>query len=351
MRTKGLFLLTLIFGFWLSLFVNASFADEPYFFPWAEEEEEAFEVLPYEVVKNLPSDINAQVLYFIKYYTQGAGRKSLKIWFERAGLYLPYFKAIFKKFGIPEDLAYLALMESGCSPFAVSKAGAVGFWQFIRGTARRYGLTINYWVDERKDFIKATYAAARYLKDLYELFGDWRAAVASYNAGEGRLLRLMKIRNFANYWQIMTSGLLPYETAAYLPQWMAIVLIAKNPEKYGFKPIRKVPLLFKEIEVEGGLDLRVIAMAGDIDPGLLYLLNAKFRRGITPPGKISKVRVPLYKAEEVKRNLPLVPVVKVRRRFYRRGYFSITTLPYLVNESPIVLYKLAKRVKMEHINE
>jgi membrane-bound lytic murein transglycosylase D len=271
------------------------------------------------------------------------------VWFERAGFYLPYFKAIFKKFGIPEDLAYLALMESGCSPFAVSRAGAVGFWQFIKSTARRYGLKINYWVDERKDFIKATYAAARYLKDLYELFGDWRAAVASYNAGEGRLLRLMKIRNFASFWQIMTSGLLPYETAAYLPQWMAIVLIAKNPEKYGFKPIRKAPLLFEEVKVEGGLDLRVIAMAGGIDLGLLYLLNAKFRRGITPPGKVSKVRVPLYKAEEVKRNLPLVPVVKVRRRFYRRGYFSITTLPYLVNESPVILYKLAKRIKMEHI--
>jgi len=339
----GTFLGFVFIFVWVNESVSEKLTNETIFFQ--EEEEKPFEPFSPEIVKNLPSDINAQILYFIKYYTQGKGKKSLEIWFERAGLYLPYIKKIFKEFSIPEDVAYLFIIESGGNPFARSPAGAMGIWQFMKGTAKRYGLKINFWIDERRDFIKATYAAAKYLSDLYKLFGDWKTAIASYNVGEGRILRLMKIRNFANYWQMMTSGLLPFETTVYLPQWMAVVTIAKNPEKYGFKPIKNNPILFDVIKVKGGLDLRVIAMAGGIDPGLLYLLNAKYRKGITPPGKISEVRIPLNKVEIVKKNLPLMPVVRVKRYFYGRRC-TYLTLPHLVNESPLVLYKLAKKVKI-----
>jgi len=285
---------------------------------------ETFQELPPEIIKNLPPDINAQVAYFIHYYTT-RGRVGLQKWFDRCGIYLPYFRAIFKEFGIPEDLVYLALIESGCNPFAVSRAGAVGIWQFMKGTARRYGLKVNYWIDERKDFIKSTYAAARYLKRLYEIFGDWREAVASYNLAEGKLLKILKARNFVDYWQLMRSNRLPLETTAYLPQWMAVTLIAKNPKKYGFKPIVEKPLNFEEIEVNGGIDLKVFALAGNIDYKLLLKLNAELRRKITPPGRIYKLRIPYGKKEEILKNLPYLRLIVIKRRFHRKIYKIITS--------------------------
>jgi len=208
----------------------------------------------------------------------------------------------------------------------VSHAGAVGIWQFIRGTARKYGLKVNYWIDERKDFIKATYAAARYLKKLYEIFGDWREAVASYNLGEAKLLRILRARNFVDYWQLMRSRRLPLETTAYLPQWMAVTLIAKNPTRYGFKPIREKPINFETIRVEGGIDLRVFALAGNINYKLLLKLNAELRRRITPPGRTYLLRVPYGKKEVILKNLPKLKLIHIRRRFWRRVYVITTAL-------------------------
>ncbi|NPA40279.1 MAG: lytic transglycosylase domain-containing protein [Thermodesulfobacteria bacterium] len=286
---------------------------------------ETFQELPPEVIKNLPPDINAQVAYFIRYYTT-SGKKGLQKWFDRCGPYFPYFKAIFKEFGIPEDLIYLAVIESGCSPFAVSHAGAVGIWQFIRGTARKYGLKINYWVDERKDFIKSTYAAARYLKRLYEIFGDWREAVASYNLGEAKLMRILRARNFVDYWQLMRTRRLPLETIAYLPQWMAVTLIAKNPRRYGFKPIKEKPFNFETIEVNGGVDLRVFAIAGNIDYKLLLTLNAELRRRITPPGRTYLLRIPYGKKQEILKNLQRLRLIIIKRRFHRKIYRITTAL-------------------------
>lgn len=294
-------------------------------FQSVEERYEIVEELPVKVIKNLPQDINEQVAFFVRYFTQER-KEVTERWFRRCSMYLPYFKAIFKEQGIPEDLVYLAFIESGCNSFAVSRAGAVGIWQFMEGTARLYGLKIDYWVDERRDFIKSTYAAARYLKRLYQIFGDWRPAVASYNLGEGRLMRILRARNFVDYWQLLNSGALPLETTAYLPQWMAITFIAKNPHKYGFKPLEEKVLYYEEIEVNGGVDLKVFALAGNIDPEVLTILNAELRRQITPPHRSYLLKVPLGKKQEIKDNLPSIKTVLIEKTT-PDGVIEIVSLP------------------------
>ncbi len=294
---KGLFYLLL-----LSLFL--------FVFPLKAQEErdlltehiENVEILPGELIRHLPQDINAQISYFVKYFSTEK-KEVTQRWLKRCEPYLPYFRLIFREEGLPEDLIYLALVESGCNPFAVSPANAVGIWQFIEGTARHYGLKINYWIDERRDFLKATYAAARYLKRLYEIFGDWRLAVASYNAGEGRVSRALKARNLADYWKLMMSGAIPFETFAYVPQWLAMTIIVKNPEKYGFEPIIENPWDFVEVEVPGGLDLKALALAAETDWDTIRKLNAELRRGITPPETNYLLKIPFPAKNSFFKNL------------------------------------------------
>ncbi len=283
------------------------------------------EELPPEIIKTLPPDINAQVVYFLHYYTKR--KKTLRKWFKRCSLFLPYFKAIFKEYGIPEELVYLSFIESGCNPLAVSSAGAVGIWQFMKLTAKKYGLKITYWIDERRDFIKSTYAAAQYLKDLYEMFGDWRIAIASYNVGENRLKRILRARNFADYWQVITSNGIPAETSAYLPKWMAITLIAKDPKKYGIDLPEDKVLDYEKIKVNGGVDLRVFSFAGGIDYKTLLYLNAELRRKVTPPGKLYDLRVPFGKKKVLQKKLSSIKTVVRTKRFYRKR-IKIVTLPW-----------------------
>ena len=286
---------------------------------------EATDELPSEVIKNLPSDINAQVAYFLKYFTEQK-REVVERWLARCSLFLPYFKMIFKEYELPEDLVYLAYIESGCNPFATSPAGAAGIWQFMKLTAKKYGLKINYWVDERRDFIKSTHAAAQYLKTLYKKFGDWRIAIASYNLGESRLRRILKARNFADYWQVINSDRIPAETNAYLPKWMAITLIAKNPEEYGFSVPTNEVVDYEEITVNGGVDLKVFSVAGDIDYQMLLLLNAELRKKVTPPGTFYKLKIPFGKKKILQEELSSLKTVVKRKRFYRKR-INIVTFP------------------------
>ncbi|BAU23877.1 hypothetical protein THC_1512 [Caldimicrobium thiodismutans] len=272
---------------------------------------ENVEVLPSEIVRHLPMDVNSQIAYFVKYYTTEK-KEVLQRWFRRCGPFLPYFRVIFKEEGLPEDLVYLALVESGCNPFAVSRAGAVGIWQFIETTGRLYGLKVDYWIDERKDFIKSTYAAAKYLKKLYEIFGDWRLAVASYNAGEGRVSRALRAKNFADYWKVMMSGAIPFETFAYLPQWLAISIIIKDPQKYGFLPLIEEPWDYVELNVPGGLDLKVLSLAAEVDYDILRKLNAELRREFTPPGVTYPLKIPITSADKLLANLKRLELEEVK---------------------------------------
>jgi len=306
-RSKKYFFIFLFLICFVFIFYIARAQEEALF----QERVEVFEPLPQELIKHLPSDINQQIAYFVKYFSTEK-REVTERWFRRCGPVLPYFKMIFKEEGLPEDLVYLAMIESGCNPFAVSRAGAVGIWQFMEGTARSYGLRIDFWEDERRDFLASTRAAAKYLKRLYQIFNDWRVAVASYNAGEGRVLRGLKTKNFADYWRAMMSGAFPLETFAYVPQWLAITILAKNPEKYNLPPLESKPFDLDEVEVPGGFELKSLAQASGMDAELFFFLNAKYRRGFLPPQKSSKVWVLYENKHTLLKNIYSLPWAEVK---------------------------------------
>ena len=157
---------------------------------------------------------------------------------------------------MPLDLAYIAIIESGLAPKARSHASAVGYWQFIKPTAERYGLKVNWWVDERMDFYRSTDAATNYLNDLYGMFGSWYLAASAYNMGETRLKRLIKKHKTKNFWILSKKKGFPKETREYVPKLIATVLIAKAPKLYGFKNIKPMrPYAYEVFHVPGGTDL------------------------------------------------------------------------------------------------
>src|SRR6185295_524807 len=175
---------------------------------------------------------NADVYKWIEFFT-GNGRSVFERWLKRSGQYMGLFRAVLKKEGLPEDLVHLVFVESGFNVQARSVSAAVGPWQFLRSTGRLFGLTVNQWVDERKDPEKSTVAAARYLKHLYAIFGDWPLALASYNCGEGKILRAIKEQGTTNYWDLR----LPRQTEEYVPKFMAVLAISREPQKYGFDAV------------------------------------------------------------------------------------------------------------------
>ncbi|MFN3681551.1 MAG: lytic transglycosylase domain-containing protein, partial [Nitrospira sp.] len=186
-------------------------------------------------------------------------RNRFEQWLTRLSRYRPYIEAIFAEFNLPSDLIYLSLVESGFNPYAYSRAKATGPWQFIKSTGKLYGLRIDDYVDERRDPIKSTVAAARYLRDLYDLFGTWPLAMAAYNAGEGKVLRALEKVQGETFWDISHTTLLRQETKQYVPRIMAATIIARNPERYGFMVDAVAPHQFEEVVVDRPLHLRAIA--------------------------------------------------------------------------------------------
>ena len=185
---------------------------------------------------DVPIQINKQVKAYLVYFSTKR-KEIIQRQLARSTRYLPMIKEVFQEYGLPEDLAYLAMIESGFNPEAQSSAGACGMWQFIKGTGVRYGLVIDGGIDERRDPVKSTHAAARYLLDLYKQFGSWYLAAASYNCGERRVQKELNKGNHENFWELSADKCLPSETKNYVPQMIAATIIAKNPEKFGFKDI------------------------------------------------------------------------------------------------------------------
>ncbi len=210
---------------------------------------------------------------------------------ERSGRYLPRIESILRKEGLPTELAYLPLIESGFRPHAVSPAKAVGLWQFIPDTGRRYGLRIDRFVDERRDPIKSTRAAARYLKDLYGMFGDWHLSLAAYNTGEGRISRLLSASDANDFWELSERGYLFRETQDYVPGFLAALQIASHPEAYGFDRPEAEPLAYDLVHIGHVMPLSTIAGWAKHPLSLLQELNPALIRGIVPPGGYT-VRVP-----------------------------------------------------------
>jgi hypothetical protein len=185
---------------------------------------------------DVPIQINKQVKAYLADFSTKR-KEVIQRQLARSTRYLPMIKEVFQEYGLPEDLAYLAMIESGFNPEAQSPAGACGMWQFIKGTGLRYGLVIDGCIDERRDPVKSTRAAARYLLDLYKQFGSWYLAAASYNCGERRVQKELNKGNHENFWELSADKCLPTETKNYVPQMIAATIIAKNPEKFGFTDV------------------------------------------------------------------------------------------------------------------
>lgn len=247
---------------------------------------------PLEVRWDIPIEINERVERWLAYF-QTEARERFELWLVRSGRYEEFMRQEFRSAGLPEDLVYLSLIESGFSPRAYSRARAVGLWQFIASTARRYGLKVNYWVDERRDPVASTRAAVQHLRDLYEMFGSWYLAAAAYNAGAGRVERAIRRKRSDDFWDLAGTRLLRSETRNYVPKLIAAALIAKQPSKYGFANIQYFdPIAFEEVEVPDATSLDVVAEAAGVSPDDIETLNPHVLRGITPPGRPYTLRVP-----------------------------------------------------------
>jgi len=248
-------------------------------------------------------DISGPVADFLKTYTTSQ-KSALKGSLALSGRYLPMMQKAFKDQGLPQALVYLALVESGFNPFALSPKEASGLWQFMEDTGRRYGLRIDADVDERRDPEKSTRAAARYLKDLHRQFGCWYLAIAAYNAGEGRVAGAVQRHGTRDFSALAAKGFLPRETCNFVPQWLAVALIAHNPQEFGFgRPAYLKPWGFARVKVPGGTDLSVFADSLGVDIKALQDLNPELNLPAIPATrKEYALRVPAQKTQEA-RNL------------------------------------------------
>ena len=228
----------------------------------------------------------------------------------RSGRYVPRMSSILQKEGLPQELAYLPLIESGFSPYAVSRAGAVGPWQFIPETGRRYGLRIDQYVDERRDPVKSTHAAARYLKDLYSMFGDWHLSLAAYNTGEQNISRILERGRADDFWEMSERGYLYRETCDFVPRFLAAVQIAAMPEAYGFDVPDKAPDHYDLVTIQRPLSLATVAQLSGTSTDEIKELNPALRRGVVPPQGYA-VRLPAGSKETFQiayANLGTLPV-------------------------------------------
>lgn len=252
---------------------------------------------------NIPMAMTGRVNAYIKYYTERVP-STTQYWLNRSNKYMYLVRDIFIKEGLPSDLVVLAFTESGYNTHAVSHAGAAGMWQFMLGTGKMYGMDTNFWIDERRDFEKATKAAAKYLKSLYERFDDWYLALAAYNAGPGRMARAIKKHDTNDFFQISSRNTLNLETRDYVPKFLAQLIIYKNYLKYGFTPPSDMPLLYSTIEVPGQTNIYWLADMMKVDYDVMEELNPALKLPVTPPGKY-KIRVPYMRdleAQEIVKN-------------------------------------------------
>jgi membrane-bound lytic murein transglycosylase D len=240
---------------------------------------------------NVPIEVTPKVEGHMRFF-HTAIRDRFEQWLMRLGKYKRQVEEIFLEFDLPSDLVFLSLVESGFNPHAYSRARATGPWQFMQGTAKVYGLRVDQYVDERRDPIKSTVAAAHYLRDLYDLFGAWPLAMAAYNAGEGKVLRALQKTQARSFDEIARTRHLKNETKEYVPRFMAATIIAKNPDRYGFPPLEATPHQFDEVVITRSIHLRDLAAVAGVSFEELERLNPELRRFVTPPGERYHLKVP-----------------------------------------------------------
>lgn len=249
----------------------------------------------------LPLEVNERVQYWMERFTTDQ-RLSFERFLAREGLYGPLIREKLRTRGMPEELLYLAMIESGFSAEATSKVAAVGLWQFMGPTAKQYGLRVDQWVDERRDPIKATAAALDYLAWLHDRYDSWYLAAAAYNAGPGRVDRALRRRTAETdgedlYWEIRRY--LPRETREYVPRMLAATLLARDTDGNGFEFALLRPYEFDRVWVPGGTSLGTVASAVDVALGIVRDLNPHLIGGVTPPGASYPLRVPVGSIHQV----------------------------------------------------
>lgn len=288
---------------------------------------------------SIPLEINPSVNRWINYY-QERGRRHMIRYLERSSRYSRLMKNILREEGLPEDLVYVPLIESGFSHSALSHASAVGYWQFVKGTAERFGLEVNEYIDERRDPFLSTIAAAKYFKYLYGLFGDWYLALAAYNTGENRVRRVVKRYGVNNFWKLAHGKRLFRETRNYVPKFMAARVIARNKSVYGFKDIdHQPPFNFDEIKVYHPISLLTLSEKLGMDFKKMKKYNPRYMSDFVPvtQGRPVTLRVP----SGLKRRASALLAESVAKepRIVERHYFW-----YRVRRGDS-LYKIARRFK------
>jgi membrane-bound lytic murein transglycosylase D len=252
-----------------------------------------------EVAYGIPVVLNRQVISYLEHF-KGGRRKIILGGLVRSGKYIDMMKETFREEGLSEDLVYLAMVESLFKPNAYSRARAKGIWQFMKGTGIKYGLKVNWWIDERSDPEKATRAAARYLKDLYAEFGDWYLAMAAYNAGEGKIGRAIKKTGQHDFWALARTRHIRSETKNFVPQILASIIIAKNPEEHGFIYTPDPPLEYDTVAMSESVSLDIIAKCCGVPVRTIRELNPHLSQYATPAmGESFNLYVPKKVGKEV----------------------------------------------------
>jgi len=267
---------------------------------------------------DLPLMMTDQVAGYIDYFS-GRGRENFENAIVRSGRYSEMIQRTFKQEGVPQDLIYLAQAESGFHPLAVSRAGARGMWQFMGSRAKGYGLQRTKWVDDRQDPEKATRAAARHLKDLYNQFGDWYLAMAAYNSGPGGVQSAVKRTGYADFWELYKRNVLPKETRNYVPIILAVTIMAKNPQQYGLDNlVMDKPLAYDQVKINYPVDLRLVAQCVDVTPYALQELNPSLLRWTTPENGEFELRLPAGSKDQYQATIQTIPTdMRVWWRYHK----------------------------------
>ncbi len=288
---------------------------------------------------DIPMVMNEKVQYFINYFSDNQ-HDIFEKWLERSEQYVPKMKKTLKANGLPEDLVYMALIESGFNTHAMSRRSACGPWQFIRSTAKLYNLKVNWWVDERRNPEKSTLAAARYLKNLYDTFGSWYLAEAAYNAGPVKIMRAMQRQKTDNFWSLAEHRYLKKETRDYVPKLIAAAMIAKNPAAYGFSDLTyEKPIHDDRITLNRQMDLHVAAKLAGVDYQTIKQLNPELMRWATPPVPDYILNIPAGTKEQFITGLADMPARELfsyKRYTVRRG----DSLYVIAREYGVPLYEL-----------
>lgn len=267
---------------------------------------------------DLPLMINEYVAGYINYFSTH-GRSVFEGAFVRSGRYREMILRIFKEEGVPQDLIYLAQAESGFKPLALSRARARGMWQFMASRGVGYGLRRSWWVDDRQDPEKATRAAARHLKDLYNQFGDWYLAMAAYNSGPGNVQQAVRRTGYADFWELYKRNVLPAETKNYVPIILAMTIMSKNPAQYGLDAVQPdPPMKYDVVKVNYPVDLRLVAECVDVPIEQMIDLNPSLLRRTTPKDQPFDLRLPLGTKDKYEAAIATIPVEKrVAWRYYK----------------------------------